>query len=182
MLEVHYRRVFLTDDLNVPRRFLILLIAMLSIDTFAARALRWPELIPRTLAERPVAPPPINHAGFGPDLVQLSPWGDLSIAEMLVVDLHGVDIEISGFVVPLGVSDDDRIREFLLVPYFGACVHVPPPPPNQVIFVRSSDGLAADRIYDPWTVRGVIKVEATHSAMAAAGYLIDAQEVELYGS
>ena len=170
------------DDPKVRVGLLTLLFALLSGDVLAARALRWPELIPRTLAERPIAPPPVNHSGLGPDLVQLSPWGDLTFTEMLVAELDGIAVEISGFVVPLGVSDDDRVREFLLVPYFGACVHVPPPPPNQVILVRSTDGLAAERIYDAWTVRGVMKVEATQSAMAAAGYLIDAQEVELYGS
>ena len=163
-------------------RLLLLLIALLTGDALAARALRWPELIPRTLADRPIVPPPINHSGFGGDLAQLSPWGDLTYDEMLVADLDGIDVEISGFVVPLDMSDDDRVREFLLVPYFGACVHVPPPPPNQVILVRSTEGLAAERIYEAWTVRGVIKVDATQSAMAAAGYLIDAQEVELYGS
>ena len=49
-------------------------------------------------------------------------------------------IMIPGFIVPTAYDDDRRITEFFLVPYFGACIHLPPPPPNQIIYVRYQEG------------------------------------------
>ena len=146
----------------------------------AARALRWPELIPAALADVPLTPPPVAHSGFGATLEQLSPWGDLPMSALLVGELDGAEVTISGFVVPLDLAEDDRVREFLLVPYFGACVHVPPPPPNQVIHVTSAEGLEIDRIYEAWSITGRLRVEASESALASAGYAIAADEVKLY--
>ena len=146
------------------------------------RTLRWPDLIPDALADVPLAPPPPAHGGFGENLEQLSPWGDVAFEDLLVTDLDGVEVRISGYVVPLDVAADDRVREFLLVPYFGACVHVPPPPPNQVIHVTSEEGLAVERIYEAWSVTGTLRVEASESALASAGYAIAAEDVKLYGS
>ncbi|MGL4829805.1 MAG: DUF3299 domain-containing protein, partial [Vibrio sp.] len=48
-------------------------------------------------------------------------------------ELNGSRVKIPGFVIPLE-GDDQKVTEFLLVPYFGACIHVPPPPPNQIIY------------------------------------------------
>ncbi len=50
-------------------------------------------------------------------------------------ELNGSKVKIPGFVIPLE-GDDKAVTEFLLVPYFGACIHVPPPPPNQIIYVK----------------------------------------------
>lgn len=146
------------------------------------RPLRWPELIPASLAGAPVAPPSVDHFGDTPDLTQLSPWGDLEMSALLVPELDGEQITISGFVVPLNLTRDNRVDEFLLVPYFGACVHVPPPPPNQVIYVTSDEGLDAQRIYEAWTVTGTLRVEARRSAMADAGYSLAAAGIRLYGT
>lgn len=161
---------------------LVLLLAALPIPEAIAdaRALRWPELIPDALAEMPLTPPPVAHEGFGGGLEQLSPWGDLPMSDLLVGELDGAEVTISGFVVPLDLGEDDRVREFLLVPYFGACVHVPPPPPNQVILVTSAEGLELERIYEAWSITGTLRVEATESALASAGYAIAADQVRLY--
>lgn len=179
---------------NVPAAFRkltvhaipVLLLVLLAGSTAAAaadtRALRWPELIPESLAGAPVAPPSVDHSGSAPDLTQLSPWGDLEMSALLVPELEGEHVTISGFVVPLNLTPDNRVDEFLLVPYFGACVHVPPPPPNQVIFVTTEQGLDAERIYEAWTVTGTLRVEARRSAMADAGYSIAATDARIYGS
>lgn len=144
------------------------------------RTLQWPELIPAHLADVPIQPQAIEHSG-ATDLTQLSPWGDLPMSELLVPEVDGVRIRISGFIVPLNLTADDRVDEFLLVPYFGACVHVPPPPPNQVIHVRHARGLDAGRIYDPWTVTGTLQVGGSRNAMADSGYSLEASELVLYG-
>lgn len=161
---------------------LVLLLAGAFAAADAPRALRWRELIPASLADQPVGPPAVDHTN--PDVfTQLSPWGDLPMSELVVPELDGADVTIAGFVVPLNLTEDNRVDEFLLVPYFGACVHVPPPPPNQVIYVTAAEGegLAAERIYDAWEVRGRLTVAARQSAMAQAGYSLRADELTLYG-
>jgi hypothetical protein len=83
--------------------------------------------------------------------------------------------------VPLNITREQTVDEFLLVPYFGACVHVPPPPANQIIYVTTRRGLAADRIYEAWEVEGVLRTAAVDSAMAQAAYQLEAEQVKLYG-
>jgi len=47
------------------------------------------------------------------------------------------DIQIAGFIVPLELGDfTETVSEFLLVPNPLACIHIPPPPPNQMIYVK----------------------------------------------
>ncbi|HSG91531.1 MAG TPA: DUF3299 domain-containing protein [Pseudomonadales bacterium] len=159
-------------------------LALAVLQAFAAdevRTLRWPELIPAHLADVPVAPAPVDHGG-GTDLTQLSPWGDLQMSALLVPELDGLEVAIAGFVVPLNLTVDNRVDEFLLVPYFGACVHVPPPPPNQIIYVTAEPGLDAAHLYEAWTVTGTLQVSARQSALADAGYSLAATGIRLYGS
>jgi len=89
-------------------------------------------------------------------------------------ELDGRKIRISGFVAPLETSE--LLTEFLLVPYFGACIHVPPPPINQIIFVRTDKGIPND-MYKPVQVTGTIKVEIISSELAASGYKMMTNEI-----
>jgi hypothetical protein len=161
--------------------FLLTLLALLAGPATAeeVRTLRWPELIPGHLADAPVTPPTVDHSG-PVDMTQLSPWGDLEMSALLVPELDGVEVRISGFVVPLNLTAGDRVDAFLLVPYFGACIHVPPPPPNQVIHVAAEPGLDAAHIYEPWTVTGILRVDPRESALAEAGYSLEASGIRLY--
>lgn len=89
-------------------------------------------------------------------------------------------IEISGFIVPLDSSDPKTIEELLLVPYFGACIHVPPPPSNQVIHVTLKEPLRGFKMMDPVTVRGELRPSRTDTRYGSAGYRLDAVEVSAY--
>ena len=62
-----------------------------------------------------------------------------------------VEGRIPGFVVPLKTTEDIRILEFFLVPYYGACIHVPPPPPNQIIHVKYKEGFTLEALYRSFT-------------------------------
>jgi hypothetical protein len=96
-------------------------------------------------------------------------------------DLKGRRIKIPGFVAPLDWDAADRLKEFLLVPYFGACIHVPPPPANQIIYIAMNKELAGIRSMDTVWVYGVLDVEKHDSgAMGAAGYSMRPDKVELY--
>jgi hypothetical protein len=79
--------------------------------------------------------------------------------------------------VPLE-TDGTALREFLLVPYYGACLHVPPPP-NQTVFVHSEDGLSVRRLLDTVAVTGRFDTERRTGELADAGYVLDATEIEL---
>jgi hypothetical protein len=98
----------------------------------------------------------------------------------LVEALDGQTVRLPGFVVPL-TTDATEIREFLLVPYFGACIHVPPPPPNQTVYVvTTADGAYAGELFDTVWVEGVMRIERFSNDLGEAGYRIDAVSVSPY--
>lgn len=97
----------------------------------------------------------------------------------VVERLAGAQVRIPGFVVPLE-TDGEQIREFLLVPYFGACVHVPPPPANQLIHVIPDKPVPAAWNMLPVWVNGVMAVGRVDSEMGVAGYQLRGVKVEEY--
>jgi hypothetical protein len=94
-------------------------------------------------------------------------------------DIKGQAVRIAGFLVPLEWSDKGY-REFLLVPYFGACIHVPPPPANQIIHVFSEVPVSNKLTMDGVWVSGVIDVEMTDTSMGRTGYRMKAKLVKRY--
>lgn len=97
----------------------------------------------------------------------------------VVRTMHGRRIRIPGFVVPLE-GDGRTVREFLLVPYFGACIHVPPPPANQLIHVLPEKPIPGEWNMVPVWVSGVLGVARTESELGNAGYQLRAVKVEEY--
>lgn len=96
-----------------------------------------------------------------------------------VATMGGKKIRIGGYPVPLESNAKGASTLFFLVPYPGACIHVPPPPPNQLILVRYPKGMALDDIYAPIWVSGALKVEAVSTDLADAAYALDASAVRL---
>ncbi|WP_307688026.1 DUF3299 domain-containing protein [Variovorax ginsengisoli] len=92
--------------------------------------------------------------------------------------LNGALVKIPGFVVPLEESKGE-ITEFLLVPYFGACIHTPPPPANQILHVRPEKG-AKFRSMDTVWVTGRLQTTRNDSMMGVSGYAMTAQAVTKY--
>lgn len=105
----------------------------------------------------------------------------LANASPIKKDLDGKRVRLPGYVVPLE-TDGKQSSEFLLVPYFGACVHVPPPPANQTVHVTTKDpqGARISKLFEIVWVEGVIKTEKFSSELADAGYVITAIKVEPY--
>ena len=98
--------------------------------------------------------------------------------EVKVVDaLDGKQVRIGGYVVPLDF-DAKAVKDFLLVPFVGACVHVPPPPANQIIYVRIDKGLKLDGLFDPVYVEGRLRTKMTFTGLAQTGYVLDAVKAE----
>lgn len=96
--------------------------------------------------------------------------------------LDGKLVRIPGFVVPLDDFQEEG-AEFLLVPYYGACVHTPPPPPNQIVMV----GMAGKKsvklnLFDAVWMSGRLKIATVESPYGAVGYQLEGLKVEPYSS
>lgn len=98
----------------------------------------------------------------------------------VVDELDGQKVRIPGFIVPLEFEEGKLVSEFFLVPYFGACFHKPPPPPNQTVYVSSSTPIEYQSIYDPVWIMGVIKTEQQESDIATAAYSMDFHVLESF--
>jgi hypothetical protein len=94
-------------------------------------------------------------------------------------ELNGSQVKLPGFVIPLE-GDENNVTEFLLVPYFGACIHVPPPPPNQIVYVKFEEGAPVHRLWDVIYVVGTLKTETINHELAETGYVIDGIRIEDY--
>ncbi len=94
-------------------------------------------------------------------------------------ELVGQRVRIPGFVVPLE-DTKDGIKEFLLVPYFGACVHSPPPPSNQIIHVLPKTAVKGFRSMDAVWISGTLNNTQTDSYMGASSWRLDAVSVAPY--
>lgn len=94
-------------------------------------------------------------------------------------ELNDTRVRLPGFVVPLA-TEGRSLREFLLVPYFGACVHSPPPPANQVVHVVLARPATGVQMMDAVWVTGRMRVASLSSEMGSASYRIDGVEVVPY--
>ena len=98
----------------------------------------------------------------------------------VVPALDGQQVKLPGFVVPLEM-DVTKIDQFLLVPYYGACIHVPPPPANQTVYVVTDEGKAFEgQLFDAVWVTGTMRVERLSSDLAEAGYRLEDASVVPY--
>lgn len=97
----------------------------------------------------------------------------------VVESLDGSMIRIPGFVVPLS-GEDQRIDRFFLVPYFGACIHTPPPPSNQIIDTHFEPGTRLENLYDAVWITGRLTVETYQNELGTAGYRLEAFQIEPY--
>jgi len=99
-----------------------------------------------------------------------------------LAELEGKMVKVPGFTVPL---EDwaSSATEFLLVPYVGACIHTPPPPPNQLVYIEMDEGKRAKMDgWNPVWVEGVLKIEMTESVYGHVGFTITGQKVYPYES
>jgi uncharacterized protein len=139
--------------------------------------LDWRELLPPRQRARysPNAPPPV-HGYLGE--------GGPPAAQLQNFDINGqlaeIPVRLPGFVVPVGANANGIVREFFLVPYVGACIHVPPPPPNQMVYVKSKTGISLKSVHEAYWVTGKMRVEQTTTSLGASAYALDADKIEQY--
>jgi hypothetical protein len=150
------------QKLSVVIAFFILLFPTQSFSDDKPLELEWADLIPKGYQ---ADLPDIEHIGQ-------AMAGPQTINAPVVKELDGKTIKIPGFVVPLE-GDENTVTEFLLVPYFGACVHVPPPPSNQLIYVKFEAGAPAEALYDPIWLVGKISTKEWKGDLAQVGYSME---------
>jgi len=93
--------------------------------------------------------------------------------------LDGAFVKLPGYVVPLD-QVDGALTEFLLVPYFGACIHTPPPPANQIVHVMPEKPVSGFGAMSTVWVSGRMSTRRQDSPMGASGYRLDSRVVETY--
>jgi hypothetical protein len=97
----------------------------------------------------------------------------------LVAALDGAAIRIPGYVVPLETTAQG-LRELLLVPHFGACIHTPPPPSNQIVHVRLDKPHKSLGTMDTVWISGRLQLARASTAHGVSGYALAGQRVERY--
>ena len=129
----------------------------------------------------------IPAGGGGPDYTRVSPvlqiikglLSDETNPPPVVASLDGRHVRLSGYVVPLK-HKGTRVSEFLLVPYVGACIHVPPPPQNQIVHVTPNNPIKVKKLFAAVTVTGTMKTRSSASELAETGYSITGGDVRPY--
>ena len=137
----------------------------------------WRDLLPENERKRynPNAPAPVHGAlgEGGPPAVQ-------TITTTVNQDLDQALVRLPGFIVPLGAPKNGLVRDFYLVPYIGEDIHVPPPPSNQMVYVRSPTGVAAEAVHEAYWVTGKMRVETRTTPLGTSAYSLVANKVEQY--
>ena len=105
--------------------------------------------------------------------------GEVPEEPKLAKNLDGTRVRLSGYVVPL-TYDGAGVEEFLLVPYVGACIHVPPPPRNQIVLVKNARPVRIGGLFQAVTVTGTISIADSKTDLAETGYQLEAGIVSDY--
>lgn len=94
-------------------------------------------------------------------------------------DWNGKIVRLAGFIIPLDFSGTG-VTAFILVPYVGACIHVPPPPANQLVLVSTETPYERGELFHAVTVTGMFGTSATSTQLAEIGYALSAEKIEPY--
>jgi hypothetical protein len=133
--------------------------------------LEWEDLLPEGQIVIPRALQSlINHDG--PDLSSQQPP-----STGVRTDWNGQIVRLPGFIVPIEMVGT-AVTAFILVPFVGACIHVPPPPANQLVFVTTPEPYDSKGLYEPVNVTGMFGVSAMTTHLAQIGYALSAEKIE----
>jgi hypothetical protein len=127
----------------------------------------WEDMVPQDYLTPDM---PLSHDG---SMLQMG------LDAPVIQSLNGKLVRIPGFVVPLE-GDNETSSEFLLVPYFGACIHVPPPPANQIVYVQFATAVPIDDLYDAVWVTGTLTTTGWKGDLATVGYSLSGISVSPY--
>ena len=158
------------------------------------RDVAWEELIPKQDLDALLNPPDhlsaidegspadqaMNQRVNPGSAVPASPYERALTSTRIKPEFDRQHVRIPGFVVPLDFDHQQMIKSFLLVPYFGACIHLPPPPPNQVIYGEFADGFQLQSLYDPFYIEGQMRTLPQTTEHGTAAYTLNVKNVYPY--
>ena len=149
-------------------------------------ALQWEDLMSQADLAAILDAPPVSHDGYGWD-DKFSPGSPVENAFQRAMqsfdvnpELLGKRILLPGFIVPITFNEEREVTEFFLVPFFGACIHVPPPPPNQIVHVIYDSGFKLESMYDAYYILGELSSQVVRHELADSAYSLNAEHLELY--
>ena len=170
--------------LPVLSLFILVLVLPSTGTARQARDLEWFDLLPdsdREALERlPETMAEMNRELLNSGTDELT--GEVKMPDVLSStkvrgELDGDYVRLPGFLVPLERNERGDPFRFFLVPYFGACIHSPPPPPNQIVHILFSGGLPDTEIYTPYRVTGELEIEETSDELGLSTYTIEADAI-----
>ena len=149
-----------------------------------AREIEWKDLSPPLSKQAQAAAAKLNAA--------IDTMSDEDIADAialidengseLIEALDGETVSLEGYLVPLDFEATEA-KAFVLVPYMGACIHVPPPPPNQIVFIEYEDGVPMEaleeNIWTPFRVTGNLRAAPARTELADVGYQMSASSIQV---
>lgn len=150
--------------------------------------LTWADLIPesaRTGGELRVLEGIIQHAQVSQAPEAAAGDAPVAIESVMGItstvayrtDLAGAEVRIEGYLLPLEL-EGANVTNFLLVPFVGACIHVPPPPANQLVLVDFPAGFSSTGLWQPVAVTGTLSLSGVSTDLAEIGYSITATAVQ----
>lgn len=174
--------------------FLLSLIATPALSEQAYEQIEWIQLMPADDLEALLNPPDfLTEIQDGSErdsidtLAKMAPENEAAkrfkqaLTSTKVIDsFNQKSIRIPGFMVPLQSDEEQRVTEFFIVPYFGACLHMPPPPPNQMIYGKVEEGFELTQLDMPFWFEGKINIETISNTMGTSAYGMTLENIQAY--
>ncbi|MGP1275758.1 MAG: DUF3299 domain-containing protein [Caulobacterales bacterium] len=144
-----------------------------------AREIVWADLLPEGESERLARLQQMQAIELG-----FEHFGAEQLPQIMsfaaVEELDGQRVRLGGYILPFDYFSGGRVTRFLLVPYVGACIHVPPPPPNQLVYVETSEPVEVEGLWDPIYAEGVIRIQRQDTDLAAVAYTLELESITPY--
>ena len=154
----------------------------------------WTDLMPKDDLDALLAPPEyLNDIADGSQQdsvaalnqkesvdAQTKRYRDALSSTRVMQEFNGKQIRIPGYMVPLEQNEEREVTAFFIVPYFGACLHMPPPPPNQILYVQYEEGIALEALQQPFWFEGTLTVALNENALGTLAYTLNIDDYRLY--
>jgi hypothetical protein len=130
---------------------------------------------------------PEGETSLPPELLALTdhtnslPSTQQPLSSGVRTEWNGKNVRLPGFILPLEHSGT-AVTAFILVPFVGACVHVPPPPANQLVFVTTNTPYESKGLYEPVNVIGMFGTSSLSTQLADIAYALSADQIVPYES
>jgi len=120
-----------------------------------------------------------EQGGFEPSFEEQA-YQSALVSTRTVDTFNGKPVKLPGFIVPLEFDEAMTVTQFFLVPYFGACIHMPPPPPNQMVLVDYPEGIKLDALYDPLWISGELSIQVIENELGTSAYAMKMDSFDVY--